>query len=194
LVEAGLKGPFIDKGWEGVAKETSTIGVEERPELLGQCVSLVARKGGSGVPPTAKWRPGARVLDTKHGNIPKRTVIATFWCERYPSKFAGNHAALYIGHSDKHIEVVEQWAKKIYKTDDKGKEVRDDKGNRVVERTEYTTPVKAGEVRKEGIKANKDLYTSAKSQATSCVPGEKFPDNKGMSNIADYYHVVLATE
>jgi hypothetical protein len=75
----------------------------------GQCVDLV-KKYVPEIGPTTGWKPGPRVKDLKPGDIPKGTVIATFWNGKYPSdRSSGKHAAFYLSHDDTGILVVEQW-------------------------------------------------------------------------------------
>lgn len=70
-----------------------------------QCVALVQKYGG--VPVTALWKEGARVL----GNPPikKGTAIATFVNGRYPNRAHGNHAAFFVRASGNGFWIMDQW-------------------------------------------------------------------------------------
>lgn len=176
------KGPFIDTGWKSLLDK-------EEVEGSGQCVGLVQRSGGSGAPSTKTWVPGIRVLDAKPEEIAPGTVIATFWCGRYPSHSAGNHAAIYVAHArptDKSpgwIEVVEQWTSVTYVPKDGG------------QKQKIATPFspKAARAERGGqghIRGQPKLYVVPTGQDGVCVPG----DMPRMSNVAEYYYVVMAED
>jgi len=76
----------------------------------GQCVDLI-KKHVPEIGPTTGWKPGPRVSDLKTADIPKGSVIATFWNGKYPTdRSSGKHAAFYLEHDEKGIRVVEQWS------------------------------------------------------------------------------------
>jgi hypothetical protein len=71
-----------------------------------ECVALIQQT--TAAPHTTMWTQGKKVLDCVPGEIPSGTVIATFDENRkYPT--SARHAALYIGHNDEGITVVDQW-------------------------------------------------------------------------------------
>lgn len=72
----------------------------------GQCVALVQAAAPS-VGPTVGWRQGERVKGA--GHISPGTIIATFIDGVYPNNAHGNHAAIYLSHTDDGIRVIDQW-------------------------------------------------------------------------------------
>lgn len=176
------KGPFIDTGWKTLQESLSVEG-------SGQCIGLVQRKGGSGAPPTGTWIAGKRVLDAKPGEIAPGTVIATFWCGHYPSHSSGNHAALYVSHAQPTekaagwIEVVEQWTAVTY--------VPKDGGGKQRVATPYAPKAARAERGGKGhIRGQPKLFVQPKQQDGVCTPNEM----PRMSNVAEYYHVVMAED
>lgn len=71
-----------------------------------QCVELV--KQICGAPATAGWRKGVNVMEADAGTIQKFVGIATF---DQNGRYHG-HAAVYISHSEKGIDVYDQWKDK----------------------------------------------------------------------------------
>jgi hypothetical protein len=73
----------------------------------GHCVALVRESADA--PHTARWRPGQMVLD--NANIKPGTAIATFDPDgRYGNHTDGrSHAAIFVGHEDQGIRVIDQW-------------------------------------------------------------------------------------
>jgi hypothetical protein len=73
-----------------------------------ECVALVQKT--TGVPNTATWNKGKKVLDCAPGEIRVGTVIATFDENgKYPA--TERHAAIYESHDSSGINVVDQWNK-----------------------------------------------------------------------------------
>ena len=73
-----------------------------------ECVALVQKTAG--VPNTATWIQGKKVLDCATGEIQTGTVIATFDENgKYPA--TERHAAIYESHDSSGINVVDQWNK-----------------------------------------------------------------------------------
>ena len=73
-----------------------------------ECVALVQK--ATGVPNTATWYKGKKVLDCLPGEIQVGTVIATFDDNgKYP--VTERHAAIYESHDSSGIKVVDQWNK-----------------------------------------------------------------------------------
>jgi len=86
--------------------------VAERPQAhlgrvvgLGHCVDFV--KAAAGVPRTAAWRPGAKVLGNT--GLPPGVAIATFERDGSYTSRTGNHAAIYVGQDHRGIWVYDQW-------------------------------------------------------------------------------------
>lgn len=75
----------------------------------GQCVALI-QAYVKDIGPAKTWKPGPPVSSLSAKDIPKGTVIATFWNCVYPNRKTGNHAAFYLSHNAKGIKVVEQWS------------------------------------------------------------------------------------
>jgi len=77
-----------------------------------QCVALVqmadAAGNGSNPPNTSMWRQGIQVHGAAPTAIAKGTVIATFIHGIYPPADP-RHAAVYLSHDDKGIQVIDQW-------------------------------------------------------------------------------------
>ena len=71
----------------------------------GHCVAYVERAAGA--PPTARWRPGARVRGDR--GIARGTAIATFGADGGYTNGTGNHAAIYLGQDRSGIRVYDQW-------------------------------------------------------------------------------------
>jgi hypothetical protein len=74
-----------------------------------ECVELIRQT--TGAPATRLWRPGLRIRDAKAGQIPPYTAIATFVDDHYPTDDRGKHAAIYLGHNGRGIQVIDQWNK-----------------------------------------------------------------------------------
>lgn len=73
-----------------------------------ECVALVQK--AAGVPNTATWIQGKKVLDCAAGEIAKGTVISTFDENgKYP--LTERHAAIYESHDGTGIKVIDQWNK-----------------------------------------------------------------------------------
>jgi hypothetical protein len=73
-----------------------------------ECVEFVRQV--TGAPQTALWKAGKIVANTKPGDIPRGTAIATFdGAESYPTDNLGKHAAIYLSHSGAGIRVLDQW-------------------------------------------------------------------------------------
>jgi hypothetical protein len=73
-----------------------------------ECVALVQKT--SGIPNTAVWLKGKKVMDCSPGEIQIGTVIATFDENgKYP--LTERHAALYESHDAGGISVIDQWNK-----------------------------------------------------------------------------------
>lgn len=71
-----------------------------------ECVALVQKT--SGVPNTATWSKGKKVVDCTPGEIQTGTVIATFDENgKYP--VTARHAAIYESHDTTGINVIDQW-------------------------------------------------------------------------------------
>lgn len=71
-----------------------------------ECVALVQKTAG--VPNTATWKQGKKVLDCLAGEIQTGTVISTFDENgKYP--LTERHAAIYESHDSSGIKVVDQW-------------------------------------------------------------------------------------
>ncbi len=83
----------------------------------GECVALVQHCASA--PHTSTWRKG----DPVRGNVSIQagTAIATFDANgKYPNQRHGNHAAIYISHDAKGIQVYDQFTSRI----DKGVHIR----------------------------------------------------------------------
>jgi hypothetical protein len=80
-----------------------------------QCVALVKKapptQSSANPPQTSKWRQGIRVHGAAPTAIAKGTVIATFLKGVYPPADP-RHAAVYLSHDDKGIQVIDQWVGK----------------------------------------------------------------------------------
>jgi len=74
----------------------------------GHCVAYVERAAGA--PPTARWRPGARVRGDR--GIARGTAIATFGADGGYTNGTGNHAAIYVERQ------VLQWFRQLTGRDD----------------------------------------------------------------------------
>lgn len=73
-----------------------------------ECVEFVRQT--TGAPKTTTWRRGQSIQDAKPGSIPRGTAIATFDSQgHYPTDKGGKHAAIYLSHDDKGIQVLDQW-------------------------------------------------------------------------------------
>jgi hypothetical protein len=73
-----------------------------------ECVALVQKT--TGIPNTATWAQGKKVMDCLPGEIQTGTVIATFDENgKYP--LTERHAALYENHDATGINVIDQWNK-----------------------------------------------------------------------------------
>ena len=75
----------------------------------GQCVAL-AQAVQPGIGLTRNWRCGEKVQG--NASIQPGTVIATFnKANRYANALDGSsHAAVYLGQSEKGVQVMDQWA------------------------------------------------------------------------------------
>lgn len=73
----------------------------------GHCVALVQQ--GAQVPHTSRWRRGDAVVGK--ADLQPGTAIATFNDQgRYANALDGSsHAAIFMGHEDHGIRVVDQW-------------------------------------------------------------------------------------
>jgi hypothetical protein len=80
-----------------------------------QCVALVqmaqSAANSSNPPNTSMWRQGIQVHGAALTAIAKGTVIATFIHGIYPPGDP-RHAAVYLSHDDKGIQVIDQWVGK----------------------------------------------------------------------------------
>ena len=73
-----------------------------------ECVEFVRQ--ACGAPKTTLWQKGVNVMDAAPGTISRGTAIATFDEHgSYPTDTKGKHAAVYLGHSPKGIDVLDQW-------------------------------------------------------------------------------------
>ena len=92
---------IAEKDVLGKKKFTNTKGNTE-------CVEFVRQ--ATGAPETTKWTKGLMVKGAMAGAITRGTAIATFDDKgKYPTDHLGKHAAVYLSHSDKQIEVLDQW-------------------------------------------------------------------------------------
>ncbi|WP_185969770.1 MULTISPECIES: BPSL0067 family protein [Rhizobium] len=75
-----------------------------------ECVEFVRQ--ATGAPQTASWHPGRRVMECGSDEIARGTAIATFADGKYNvTDDLGQHAAIYLSHSEAGIEVLDQWNK-----------------------------------------------------------------------------------
>jgi hypothetical protein len=91
-------------------KEVEVLGENKYVDEHGhtECVAFVRQV--TGAPKTTLWKQGKWVKDAKPFDIPRGTAIATFDANRkYPTDVFGKHAAIYLGHDDKRIIVLDQW-------------------------------------------------------------------------------------
>ena len=115
---SGAAGPQAPAGHGGAAAKLGAPGgfmAAEFAQYLGrsagsgQCVALV-QAASPGIGPTRNWKCGAPV----RGNTDLRpgTAIATFnAADRYANATDGSsHAAIYLGQSERGIQVMDQWA------------------------------------------------------------------------------------
>lgn len=73
-----------------------------------ECVEFVRQ--ATSAPQTSKWVRGRLVKSLKPGELAPGTAIATFDDHgKYPTDNLGRHAAIYLGTTDKGIEVLDQW-------------------------------------------------------------------------------------
>lgn len=126
----------------------------DRSVGTGECVSLVQTYVPE-IGNTSTWRPGPNVKSLDDDILPPGTVIATFWNKTYPSRSGGNHAAFYLGHNEKGIQVVEQW---------RGSSPKEAKSKRSPDGIQF-----------RGVK----------------IPDDQTGDPPDMTNIGEYYYVVL---
>lgn len=94
--------------------ETAVFGEKQYVNKKGntECVEFVRQ--ATGAPNTREWRRGLKVSEAAKGVIPRGTAIATFDAAgRYPDDkdTQGKHAAIYLEHDDKGIQVLDQWNK-----------------------------------------------------------------------------------
>lgn len=90
--------------------ETSVYGKEKFANAKGntECVEFVRQT--TDAPETSKWVRGRLVKSFKAGELTKGTAIATFDDNgKYPTDGLGRHAAIYLSHDNKGIQVLDQW-------------------------------------------------------------------------------------
>lgn len=91
-------------------KEADVLGEGQFVNAAGnaECVEFVRQ--ATGAPNTALWRKGEYVLGAPIGSIRRGTAIATFDDKgRYPIDGKGKHAAVYLSHTSRGIQVLDQW-------------------------------------------------------------------------------------
>lgn len=73
-----------------------------------ECVEFIRQ--ATGAPETKQWKKGKKVSEGKVGEIGRGTAIATFDANgNYPTDLLGKHAAIYLLHNEKCIQVLDQW-------------------------------------------------------------------------------------
>jgi hypothetical protein len=90
--------------------ETSVFGKGKFKNVKGNTECVVFVQKATGVPETPKWTRGRRVKSFKQDELARGTAIATFDEKgKYPTDKLGKHAAVYLSHDNKGIQVLDQW-------------------------------------------------------------------------------------